>query len=122
VPQACRKSVSATPITYKEGSLSYPTDVNDIYRMRLRAGRTYAVLLDVPRRADYDIYVWKQGATDTWPVDYRCGLSCNLLKSGTGGLGRDEHIEFTARKTGTYYLHVTNFRGRGSYILRLGFP
>lgn len=113
----------ATPITYrKKGSLSYPTDVNDIYRKRLRAGRTYAVLLDVPRRADFDIYVWKPGATDTWPVDYRCGLSCNLLKSGTEGPGKDEHIEFTARKTGTYFLHVTNFRGRGSYILRVGLP
>ncbi len=113
----------ATPITNrKQGSLSYPTDVNDIYRMRLRAGRTYAVLLDVPRRADYDIYVWKPGATDTWPVDYQCGLSCSLLKSGTEGPGQDEHIEFTARKTGTYYFHVTNFRGRGSYILRVGFP
>ena len=113
----------ATPITYrKSGSLSYPTDINDIYRMRLRAGRTYAVLLKVPRRADYDIYVWKPGATDTWPVDYRCGLSCNLQKSGTKGRGKDEYAEFTPRKTGTYYFHVANFQGRGSYTLWVGLP
>jgi subtilisin family serine protease len=112
----------ATPITYrKKGSLSYPTDVNDIYRKRLRAGRTYAVVLDVPRRADFDIYVWKPGATDTWPVDYGCLLSCNLQKSGTEGRAKDEHIEFTAKRTGTYYLHVTSFRGRGTYELRIGF-
>ncbi len=29
--------------------------------------------LQIPRRADYDVYVWKPGAADTWPVDYPCG-------------------------------------------------
>ena len=122
-PQTDGTMSGATPITYrKNGSLSFPTDINDIYKMRLRAGREYAVLLEVPRRADYDIYVWKPGATDTWPVDYRCGLSCNLQKSSTKGRGKDEYMEFTARKTGTYYFHVTNFQGRGSYNLFVGFP
>jgi subtilisin family serine protease len=41
----------------KDGSLSFPTDINDIYKKRLLAGKRYAVLLDVPRRADYDVYV-----------------------------------------------------------------
>jgi subtilisin family serine protease len=104
----------------KEGSLSFPTDDNDIYKKRLRAGKTYAVVLDVPRRADYDVYVWKPGATDTWPIDYRCGFSCLLQSGGTKGRGKDEHLEFTARKAGTYYFHVTLFSGRGRYALLVG--
>lgn len=106
----------------KNGNLSFPTDINDIYRTRLRRGHRYAVLLDVPRRADFDVYVWKPGTTDTWPIDYRCGLSCKVRASGTEGKGKDEYVEFTARKTGTYYIHVTLFSGRGSYSLRVGFP
>jgi subtilisin family serine protease len=104
----------------KDGSLSFPTDDNDIYQKRLRAGRRYAVVLDVPRRADYDVYVWKPGATDTWPIDYRCGFSCLLQSAGTKGRGKDEHLEFTAPKAGTYYFHVTLFSGRGRYALRVG--
>jgi hypothetical protein len=39
------------------------------------------------------------------------------------GRGKDEYLEFTARKTGTYYFHVSLFSGRGSYTLRVGeFP
>ena len=38
------------------------------------------------------------------------------------GSGQERYTEFTARKTGTYYFHVTNVQGRGSYILRVGFP
>ena len=41
----------------KDGSLSFPTDINDVYKKRLRAGKRHAVLLDVPRRADYDVYI-----------------------------------------------------------------
>ncbi len=93
----------------KHGSLSFPTDINDIYKKRLRAGKSYAVLLDVPRRADYDVFVWKPGAADTWPVDYGCGgFSCLFQKAGVKGRGKDEYLEFTARKTGTYYFHVTS--------------
>jgi thermitase len=107
----------------KNGSLSFPTDINDIFKKRLRAGKRYAVLLDVPRRADYDIFVWKPGAADTWPIDYRCGgFSCLLQERAVRGKGKDEYLEFTARKTGTYYFHVTDFIGRGSYTLVVGVP
>jgi subtilisin family serine protease len=107
----------------KKGSLSFPTDINDIYKKRLRAGKRYAVLLDVPRRADYDIFVWKPGAADTWPIDYRCGgFGCLLQERAVRGKGKDEYLEFTARKRGTYYFHVTDFTGRGSYTLVVGVP
>ena len=106
----------------KHGSLSFPTDINDVFKKRLRAGKRYAVLLDVPPRADYDIYVWKPGAADTWPIDYGCGFSCNLQTFSARGKGKDEYVEFTARKSGTYYFHVTNYAGRGPYDLSVGFP
>jgi subtilisin family serine protease len=111
----------ATPITFrKSGTLSFPTDVNDIYRKRLRAGTAYAVVLDAPRRADLDVYVWKPGATDTWPVDLGCGFSCSLQKFGIKGRGKDESFVFTARTPGIYYFHVTLLQGRGRYDLRVG--
>ena len=107
----------------KKGSLSFPTDINDIYKKRLRAGKRYAVLLDVPRRADYDIFVWKPGAADTWPIDYRCGgFGCLLQERAVRGKGKDEYLEFTAHKRGTYYFHVNDFTGRGSYTLVVGVP
>ena len=74
-----------------------------------------------PRRADYDIFVWKPGAADTWPIDYRCGgFGCLLQERAVKGRGKDEYLEFTARKRGTYYFHVNHFSGRGSYTLRGG--
>ncbi len=69
------------------------------------------------------MFVWKPGAADTWPVDYGCGgFSCLFQKAGVKGRGKDEYLEFRARKTGTYYFHVTLFSGRGSYTLRVGVP
>jgi len=57
------------------------------------------------------------------PVDYGCGgFSCLSQKAGVKGRGTDEYLEFTARKTGTFYFHVTLFSGRGSYTLRVGVP
>lgn len=108
----------------RSGSLSLPKDVNDIYRMRLRKGRTYAALLEVPARRDFDLFVWKPGAQDTWPIDL-CnanGLSCFLQGFGVNGKGRDEYVRFRAKKTGVHYFHVNAFRGTGTYRLTVGVP
>ncbi|HEX4942283.1 MAG TPA: hypothetical protein VFW51_07090, partial [Actinomycetota bacterium] len=114
----------ARPIVYKRfGSLATPSDENDIYKTRLRAGRRYATLLEVPRRRDFDLFVWKPGSADTWPTNYGCGkLSCFLQAMSTRGAGRSEYLEFRVRKTGVYYFHVSSFKGSGTYTLFVGVP
>jgi hypothetical protein len=111
------------PIRYrKQGRLSAPGDVNDVYKMRLVRGHRYAVLLQVPAGRDFDLFVWKPDAVDTWPIDGRCGFSCWLAAGSVKGLGQDERVVFRAGKTGVYYFHVTQFRGAGPYTLFVGVP
>lgn len=113
----------AQTINYKKtGTLSIPSDENDIYRANLRRGKRYAAFLAVPNRADFDLYVWKPGSTDTWPVGLGCRFSCQSQGMSIHGTGRNEYVEFTAKRSGTYYFHVTDFRGAGRYALFLGVP
>ena len=109
----------AVPIAFKRiGTLSLRGDLNDIYRRRLLRGNRYTVTLQVGTNRDYDLYVWKPGTIDTWPLTYQCGgFSCQLRAASYNGLGRNEQVTFTARKTGVYYLHVTDFSGGGKYVL-----
>jgi subtilisin family serine protease len=109
----------AVRIAFKRfGSLSLPGDINDIYRRRLVKGRRYVVSLRVPKGRDFDLYIWKPGTVDTWPISYGCGgISCQLRRAGLKGNGQDENIVFTPGKTGVYYLHVTAVNRRGGYVL-----
>ena len=111
----------AVPIaSVRSGTLSLPGDINDIYRRRLIKGRRYTVSLQVPKTRDFDLYVWKPGTLDTWPISYQCGgISCQLRRRGVNGLGKSERVVFMARTTGLYYLHVTAFTGGGKYVLRV---
>ena len=115
----------AVPINFKKiGVVSFPRDVNDIYKMSLRRGQVYAALLKVPARRDFDLFVWKPGAQDTFPTDQGCGpISCFLRSvSNAAGKGRDEYVKFRAKKTATYYFHVNAHRGGGKYTLLVGHP
>ena len=114
----------AVSIRYKKlGNAAVPRDMNDIFKKRLRRGRTYAALLRVPPRRDFDLFVWKPGAQDTFPTDYGCrSISCSLRAASVGGKGKDEYVEFKAKKTGTYYFHVNAYKGRGGYTLFVGLP
>jgi thermitase len=108
----------------KAGSVSLPKDVNDIFKMRLRRGRDYAVLLRVPRRRDFDLFVWKPGADDTFPNDGGgpINLSSFLQTLSLNGKGADEFVRFRARRSGIYYFHVNAWRGAGRYTLFVGVP
>ncbi len=107
----------------KTGVLSFPGDINDIYRVHLRRGHRYAALLQVPKPADFDLFVWKPGTVDTWPLTYGChGVSCQLQTGSVRGKGADEYVVFRPRTSGTYYLHATLSAGRGRYSLFVGRP
>jgi subtilisin family serine protease len=111
----------AVPIAFtRSGTLSLPSDINDIYRRRLIKGRRYVVSLQVPKTKDFDLYVWKPGTLDTWQVTHQCGgISCQLRASGHKGKGLSEQVAFVARTTGVYYLHVTAVSAGGKYVLRV---
>ena len=77
----------------------------------------------MPARRDFDVFVWKPGARNTFPTDYDCrGICCFLRSASVGATGRDEFVEFRAKKTGVYYFHVSAFKGRGKYTLFVGVP
>ncbi|HEY7761644.1 MAG TPA: S8 family peptidase [Actinomycetota bacterium] len=114
----------AVSIGYKKtGAVSVPADHNDIYKKRLRKGKVYAALLKVPPKRDFDLFVWKPGAQDTFPSDYGCGgFSCFLSAVSARGKGDDEYVRFKATKAGVYYFHVNAFKGSGKYTLLVGVP
>jgi subtilisin family serine protease len=112
---------TATPMRgSRSGSVSYPGNVNDVYRANLRRGVRYEVTLEVPPGRDFDVFVWKPGTLEILQLDARClsGGACRTL-AGVGGLGRnrDELVEFRAGRTGTYYLQVAAFFSSGPYRL-----
>jgi hypothetical protein len=105
------------------GRVSYPSNVNDVFKVRLRRGVNYGVALDVPARNDYDLYVWKPGTIQIWQVEPGCdwvGPCRWLLGSSARGKGKPEALAFRARKTGTYYLQVTSWFSTGRYRLLVG--
>jgi subtilisin family serine protease len=106
-----------------KGRLSYPKNVNDVFKVKLRRGVRYGVALDVPAHKDYDLYVWKPGTSQIWQVEPGCNWvgGCKwLLASSAHGKGKDEVVDFRARKRGTYYLQVTSWFSSGRYKLLIG--
>jgi subtilisin family serine protease len=105
----------------KSGKLAQPKDMNDIFKKRLRKGRTYEVTLDVPKSADFDLFVWKPKTLDTFPTDYCKGptgpVSCKLQAASALGKGRDETVRFRASKSGVFYFHASVYKGSGKYVM-----
>jgi subtilisin family serine protease len=105
------------------GRVSYPSNVNDVFKVKLRRGFDYGVVLDVPARQDFDLYVWKPGTVQIWQVEPGCdwvGPCRWLQEAGTRGKGKPEGLAFRARKSGTYYLQVTSWFSSGRYRLLVG--
>ncbi|HTG46651.1 MAG TPA: S8 family serine peptidase [Actinomycetota bacterium] len=104
----------------KTGTLSYPADVNDVFRVHLLKGHRYVATLDVPKDRNFDLWVWKPGTLDVWQVEPGCTkATCHVLAAGAEPKGKDETVRFAAGKTGTYYLIVTDRGGAGRYRLTL---
>jgi subtilisin family serine protease len=112
--------VGATSIRRsRRGRVSYPGDINDVYRKRLVKGRRYEVKLFVPRGKDYDLWVWKPAAKEIYQFQAGCfggPGGCQLQGFSANGSGRDEVIRFRASRSGVHYLHVMAWaRHRGAY-------
>ena len=95
----------------KSGSVAWPADVNDVFKRKLSQGHTYKFTLVVPAGKDYDLWAWKPGTKEIWEFQ-------KLQKRSAHGNGVDEVVQFTAGKTGTYYLQVSAWLFEsGSYTL-----
>ena len=99
----------------KSGSVKWPSDINDVFKRKLSNGHTYRFTLVVPSGKDYDLLVWKPGTKEIWQFD----STNRLQKFSAHGTGVDEVVQFTAKKTGTYYVHVSAWLFKaGGYTLR----
>ena len=83
----------------------------------------YAASLDVPRGQDFDLFVWAPGEVDVWQVAVSgCGHRCPLVAYSAKGRGKDELLNFRAKTTGVFYFLVTDYAGKGNYLLTVGVP
>ena len=111
----------------RTGRVAYPDDVNDVYSRRFRPGR-YEITLDVTRRADLDLWVWRPRSTEIWEFKKpRCVHpfrprpdKCAAGLSAEAGRGLDESIVLTVREAGKYFIHVSAWlQSKGRYVLRV---
>lgn len=104
------------------GSVSWPEDVNDVFKKRLDKGAVYRVTLDTAGDADLDMQIYKPRTKDIWQVDDSCfvvGGRCQLLYYDPQLTG-DAAFRFKARRGGPYYFHVNAWLlETGSYQLKV---
>lgn len=111
----------------RRGFVSWPNDVNDVFRRTLRRGR-YRVFLDGPPGRDLDLLVWKPGTTEIWQFEAGClgveGGPCRLRATRAGSSADETIASMRILRRGIFYFHVSAFLfERGSYRLvvrRLG--
>jgi subtilisin family serine protease len=96
-----------------KGSVSWPGDVNDVWKKRLTKGHVYRITLVVPAGKDYDLFVWKPGTKEIWQPQKLQGASQHVGSADEGG-------QFATGSTGTYYFHVSAWLFKtGTYKLTL---
>ncbi|MGH2787471.1 MAG: S8 family peptidase [Actinomycetota bacterium] len=105
------------------GWVSWPNDVNDVYKKWLVKGRRYEVVLDgPPRPKDFDLAIYKPGTKDIWELAATCRLvggngPCQLRYYIATVNSADESKRFTASHTGRHFFHVTSWFSKGHYTL-----
>jgi subtilisin family serine protease len=96
-----------------KGSVSWPADINDVWKKRLSKGHLYRITLVVPTGKDYDLFVWKPRTKEVWQPGKLQGASRHVGSADEGG-------QFLAGSTGMYYFHVSAWLFKsGSYKLTL---
>ena len=111
---------------FKSGRVSWPADTNDVYRKYIKKNRKYKVVLNGPRGRDFDLIAWKPKTKEIWQLEDGCFIGgagpCKLLRyvQTNDNTKADEQFKFTAKKTGTFYLHVSAFlHNAGNYTLKV---
>ncbi|MGH2747266.1 MAG: S8 family serine peptidase [Actinomycetota bacterium] len=108
------------------GRVSWPEDVNDVYRKRLRKGRRYRVVLRPDGARDLDLWVWKQKTKEIWQIQLGCidpvFRGCKLLDASANDVSQQvrERVTFRPKKTGRHYIQVVAWLfNEGNYTLRV---
>ena len=98
--------------------MTFPGDVNDVWKKKLTAGRTYRVTMNGKDRQDFDLWIWKPGTVEIFQTFQRCP-SCKLLAARqTTSPANVETFQFRAGTTGVYYFQVAAWLKRaGGYSL-----
>ena len=111
-------------------SVSWPGDVNDVYKKRLVRGARYRVTLDTVGENDLDLQIYRPKTKDIWQFDGRCfsAGACPVLYYAPTSSGdvvvRARRCRprpcFRAPKDGVYYFHVNAWLlETGSYRLKV---
>ena len=135
VNAAAALEASSAPLTNPDGSMrgarplgrrasgriDLPLDANDVFYRNLKKGDRVTVRLR-SRRLPLDLYLWSPGTLDIWQIEEGCFeevRGCNLLKWDTGE-NKKKKLEFTAQRSGKFFVHVGGSRrDLGRYKLRL---
>lgn len=97
----------------RTNSVSWPGDVNDVYKRKLYVGRTYRIRLNGPTRRDFDLFLWQRFTKEIWQTNVGCPTyRCPRVSAGRSA---DETITFTPKRTGTYYIHVSAYLGSSGW-------
>ena len=102
-------------------TVSWPEDINDLYKKKLIRGSVYKVILNTAGAADLDLQIYKPGTKDLWQFDGSCfsGGTCKVLYYEPTASG-DVAVKFKARKDGLHYFHVNAWLlETGSYTLKV---
>jgi subtilisin family serine protease len=104
----------------ERGRVTWPRDVNDVFRKRLQRGVRYEITLRGPRDRDLDLLVWNPGTLEIFQFTFGCFRpkgSCPALAAASASPDANERVRLRARTTGRYYLHVTGWYSSGRYTL-----
>jgi subtilisin family serine protease len=88
-----------------------PGDDFDVWSVNLQQGQTYSFALKGPDGTDFDILVYGPETQTIYDFNY--------IRSGTSGYS-EEYVTLPVEQTGTYYIAVRAFTGKGSYTVNIG--
>jgi len=97
----------AAPASPIVGSLAEGDD-DDVYRLYVAAGSSLSVGMTGPADADFDLYLYDPTAQD---------VRTDTHLAASSSAGSSEQVDWTASKSGYYYVRATRYSGSGSYSL-----
>ena len=111
-------------VDVRRDEVSWPGDVNDVYRKWLKRGRKYLIRLQADRQQrNLDLVIYKPGTKDVWQLESGCAGGfgeCHVIRPFDGFSGDGtERIEFRAPRGGNYYILVSSYFDDSTYRLRV---
>lgn len=104
------------------GNVSWPSDVNDVFKKKLARGAIYKAILNTSGDHDLDLQIYKPGVKEIWQLDEGCigaGGACSIFFYEPTDSG-DVTVRFRAPKDGTFYFHVNSWLLQtGNYSLKV---